>query len=1074
MFLKLWRKRNDQSSSYYVEDNSAIEENERLVFKCLISAILFFYLASVSVLKADNSVKKEIFHFIIPQQRADRSLTKIAELANITLIFPFDEVKKKRANRIDGMYTVEESLELLLQGTGLHVSAGDNGQLSIVLEKPFGGIDIMRKMSKLSAAIMAMASTAFTVGTASAQQASSLEEVVVTGIRGSLQNAAAIKQNSSSVVDVISAEELGKFPDSNVAESLQRVTGVAIARGRGGEGRFVTIRGLGQEFNGVSYNGRLLATENNGREFSFDLIASELISEAKVYKTAEARLGDGSIGGAVEVKSARPLDQTGTRSAFSLTGQYDDLSEDFGPKLSGVYSNTFNNDTMGVLVSAVYDKREFRVDSSESVDTFTANFDQNGNVFTGAAGQVLTNANARWTSINVGTSSEERERTGATLAFQYQPSDDFSLIADILYTKLDSPGTGFFQTNYTCGACGTVTANSINANNIVTGYTFQGGVEYLGRGQRSESDTTQFGLNADWTVNDKLSFTGDISVSESDGLRDNIGLDAGSGSFYVAGFGGGILTYSANTKDVPNYGINIPTLSGGRASVEAADRTQLGTHFTRETTFTVKDEIFTTKLDGTWDLSDDSSLQFGVDFTERDKSNQLNTNVGKECNYFCGYNRPLRALGTDIFDAGVSGADSFPVDGLLSDTGASVPRTFLTFSPETLRALYSSATPGAQILDVNGNPTGAVEDFTGQPNVDGADIVTPRINTTGSNVINETVTGFYTQYNWAGELGSIPWSGNFGVRVAKTELESKGAVNQLLSVTPAPNGGQTFTQSAGTPVTITNSYTDTLPSLNLQFDLRDDLLLRVGASETLARPSLTNLSTQQVLNGTNVGAEAITTGNPELNPTKSENLDLSLEWYGDDSSAAVALFRKDISDFVFNGAQTEPILGINFQVNKPLNGESAEITGLELAYQKLFDNGFGFQVNATFTDSKSEFNGVERPFANVSDESFNISVFYEKDRVQARLALNNRGEYARTISSARQGLVEYVDDYAQLDFSASYDVTESLTAFVEGVNLTGEDELVFYGQGVSQQFPNLLRYYEDREPRINIGVRGSF
>lgn len=909
-------------------------------------------------------------------------------------------------------------------------------------------------------------------------QETEIEELVVVGsIAGALQNAASIKETASGIVDAISAEELGKFPDSNVAESLQRITGVAIARGRGGEGRFVTIRGLGQAFTGVSYNGRLLATENNGREFSFDLIASELVAEAKVYKTSEARLGDGSIGGAVDVKSARPLDQIGTRSAFSLTGQYDDLSGETGTKVSGIYSKTFNDNTMGVLGSLVYDKRDFRVDSSESLDTFTANFDQNGNFFTGAPGQVLTNSGARWTGINVGTSSEERERTGASFAFQYEPSDTLSLTTDILYAKLDSPGTGFFQTNYTCGACGTVTANSINENNIVTDYQFQGGAEFLGRSQRSDSDTIQYGLNADWQFSEKLNFVGDISYSESDGLRDNIGLDAGSGSFYVAGFAGAVLDFSANNKDVPNFTVNTPQLNGSRGSVETSDRTQLGGHFTRESTFTVKDEIFTTKLDGTWDLTDNSDILFGVDFTERDKSNQLNTNVGKECNYFCGYNRPLRALGTSIFDAGVRSGSDFPVDGLLSDTGANVPRVFPTFLPETLRALYSNAVPGAPILDVNGNPTGAVEDFTGDPAADGADIVTPRLNEVASNKLNEKVTGFYAQYNWESELGNIPWSGNVGVRVAKTELTSTGAVNELTGVTLVANGGQSFSRGPNTPIKISNSYTDTLPSLNMQFGLRDDLILRTALSETISRPTLSSLSTQLVLNGTNVGAEAITTGNPELEATKSTNIDLSLEWYGEDSSAAVAVFKKDIKDFVFNGAESEVILGRNFQVNKPLNGENADIQGLELAYQKVFDSGFGFQVNATLTDSESEANGVKRPFANVSDESFNVSVFYENDRMQARLAVNNRSEYARTISSARQGLIEFVDDYTQIDFSASYDVTDELTLFLEGINLTGEDELVFYGQNINGsvvQYPNLVRYYEDREPRINFGIRGSF
>jgi len=170
------------------------------------------------------------------------------------------------------------------------------------------------------------------------------------------------------VVDAITAEEFGKFPDANVAESLQRVTGVAITRARGGEGRFVTVRGLGEEFNNVTYNGRTLATENLGREFSFDVIASELISRAEVYKSSEARLNDGSIGGLVNVATAKPLSSPGFHVSGSLAGEYDNLADSTGFRASGVVSNSFANDTVGVLASLTMHKRDLRSDTYESID----------------------------------------------------------------------------------------------------------------------------------------------------------------------------------------------------------------------------------------------------------------------------------------------------------------------------------------------------------------------------------------------------------------------------------------------------------------------------------------------------------------------------------------------------------------------------------------------------------------------------------------------------------------------------------------------------------------------------------
>ena len=616
-------------------------------------------------------------------------------------------------------------------------------------------------------------------------------------------------------------------------------------------------------------------------------------------------------------------------------------------------------------------------------------------------------------------------------------------------------------------------------------YSGRSGSEFLARNQAADVDTTQLGFNAEWQSSDRLSFEADLSFSKSEGIRDNVGLDNGSGSFYVAGLqgGAGFVTYESTGKGVPNFDIDVVSSAGNRVNVEDAELNLLGGHFTRESTFEVEDDVKTLNLDGTFDLSDTTTLQFGGDYTTREKTNTLrdNSNGGKWCRYFCGYGRSLRGLDPAIFDAAIaSGAITtsagFPVDDLLSDTSANLPRRFLTFTPDVLRDLYNSVQAGEPILDGNGNPTGGVEDFSGQGGTiaSGADILVADINEQVSNTLKEDILGAYVQYNWESELGSMPWSGNIGVRIAKTEVESIGAqqpINDIIQTGPAD---QAIILGDATQVVIKNDYTDVLPSLNMQLGLAEGLILRTALSETIARPSLTDLSTFENVSSTNIGVEGITSGNPSLDPTRSKNFDLSLEWYADSSSASVAFFHKDISDFVLQAVSREPRFdGRPFDITQPQNGQDAEITGLELAYQTVYDSGFGFQVNATFTDNEAEFNGQKLPFANVSDESFNLSGFYEGEQFTIRLALNNRGEYARTISG-RQGLVEYVDDYTQLDLSSSYDISDSLTVFFEAINIAGEDETVFYGEGADQKYENFLRYYEDREPRINFGIRGSF
>ncbi|MEO0974307.1 MAG: TonB-dependent receptor plug domain-containing protein, partial [Pseudomonadota bacterium] len=262
--------------------------------------------------------------------------------------------------------------------------------------------------------------------------AAQVEEVIVTGIRGSLERAVDIKENAGSIVDAISAEDIADFPDTNVAESLARITGVAITRTRGGEGQFVTVRGLGEEFNAVTYNGRLLATENNGREFSFDVIASELISGAEVYKSSEARLGDGSLGGRVNIRSAKPLSRPGFHATGSVSGQYEGLAESTGLRATGVVSNTWADDTFGIIASVSYQQRDARTDIAEStflipdvqVDAnglVNGALDADGDGLNDTTGAAITNTDARFNGFAPSVAFTDRRRIGSTLAFQWQP-----------------------------------------------------------------------------------------------------------------------------------------------------------------------------------------------------------------------------------------------------------------------------------------------------------------------------------------------------------------------------------------------------------------------------------------------------------------------------------------------------------------------------------------------------------------------------------------------------------------------------------------------------------------------------
>ena len=267
-----------------------------------------------------------------------------------------------------------------------------------------------------------------------------IEEVVVMGKRSSLIKSLDRKRNANAVIDSISAEELGKFPDANVADSLSHIAGVTVQRTRGGEGQYVNIRGLGPDFSIVTLNNRILATDDDGRDFAFDVLPSEMIGGADVLKSPVAKNPEGSIGGSVNLRSARPFDNPGFHGSASVQGSYNDLSEENGYKFSGVISNTFADETMGYLLGITRSSEDMRTDSVTEVsigdwlDMEIDGVQREGVKF------VEFFANAVYL--------EQRERTGLTGSFQYRPNDRLEMTFDAIATRLDSPAQGYTQSFY--------------------------------------------------------------------------------------------------------------------------------------------------------------------------------------------------------------------------------------------------------------------------------------------------------------------------------------------------------------------------------------------------------------------------------------------------------------------------------------------------------------------------------------------------------------------------------------------------------------------------------------------------
>ncbi len=909
--------------------------------------------------------------------------------------------------------------------------------------------------------------------------------IVVDGIRGSLERGLEVKRNSDSIVDAISAEELGKFPDTNVAESLQRITGVAITRDRGGEGRFVTVRGLGQEFNLLTYNGRRLATENEGREFSFDVLPSELISAAQIFKSTTADQVDGSIGGLVNIQTPRPLDNPGFKIAGSIAGQYESLGEDVGVKGSALISQTFAGDTFGVLASFSYQQRDIRTDTAESI-AIDQSTDFNGD-------GVLDRLN----SFNANINQEDRERIGATLVLQYSPSDDLEITLDGLYTSFSSPSSSSSFSYFPNPAA--VTAATVDENNDVVAQTvgfgadpFSNIFDFVARSTESDTETFQIGLNVKETITDRLKAVADVSYSRASGTRDNIGSDAGSGSFFVVSFPGAEFTQTNTGNRVPDITFtSLPDItSTTQTSLDQLPASGARLHFSRNSSNEIVDEIFTAKIDFDYEIGDNANLKWGVNYTDRSKDNSVFDNTNTQCGNPEGNSFDIPSLGagansffcdrsllfTDFLDAGQLGQLLTPFDGeaegFLSSTDANIPRNFQTVNIDIVEAAFQNL---ADTINTDNGLTGdaAVQSF-----------LTPVFNPTQSNQIDETIFSGYVATDFEGDFGSIPFKANAGVRFTYTDLRSSGVATELTAIAiDTVSGNNNITQNAAAIRVENNDYFEVLPTFNISLEATPNLFIRAGFSRSLSRPTFNDLSTVFAVTQINAGQEQASGANPLLDPILSNNLDFSIEYYGDSGlSLSAAGFYKDISNNVtnvntvtpFTIPATDAITGavlpdsvVDFLVTGPQNGDTAEVYGVELAAQQIFNNGFGISANLTLADSNATLEGISSQLENISDVSFNGSIFYEGNGIQARASVNQRGDFLGS-TEGEGGFAEFVDTFTQVDVSLSYDVTQNITVFGEGVNILNEQSFTF------SERDTFLETFIDNGARWLFGVRANF
>ena len=879
------------------------------------------------------------------------------------------------------------------------------------------------------------------------------ETIIVTGLRASLDRAIAIKRRSDVIVDSIASEDLGKFPDTNVAEALQRIPGVAIDRA-GGEGQFVTVRGFGPKFNTVLVNGRSFASENPGREFSFDLLAADLISGADIYKSSNAALQDGGIGATINIRTARPFDIKGQRIVAKGQVDYEKLSGKVTPEFFGLYSNTFADGRIGVLVSGSYQKR------IADVNTLATNGYFRTDLTNAALPAPLRNVNFPQNYDQI-ADRENRERIGVTATVQARLADTLLLSVDGLYNKFtvrsqaNSIGHFFSPSE--------VTSATLDANRTVTAFSqsANGHTDYINRSFNRPTKLVSAGANLDWKPTSLIDVSLDSSYSKAE-LN-----NGGNEIFAVIGF--------QNPVSFANGGVNPPSITAVNGFV---DPTVGRAHFATREGSNQSEEIYEERLDATFRTAGGfvDALKAGLYYQDLTKNNTLvrsQSDVG--CAY-CGYATatPLGLL------------KPFNPGNFFNGTAGNFPRQWLAYDAETYFRFLES-TPAANAQDIAaGRPVGTLAAFLAANNGYAAIPYPNRF------TVKEKVYGGYLQVNFAAEVGGLPLTGNLGARYTHTQVRSAGFQQALLDLLPIPGDVTSYrsvSAQTATPLTQSSSYDDFLPSLNLKLGITPDIDLRFAASRTVTRPDLNLLAPRVTFTNTRPGNLQASGGNPNLKPYKSTNFDLTGEWYFMKGSfLTLSGYYKQVSDFIVVQPGSEQFAIANagnlpefasgfatFNVSRPRNIASLDVYGLEVAFQHTLSylpspfDGLGVTANATFVGSNGGLNANNSAGATLEGlgDTYNATLFYEKGPVQARIAYTRRDKFLYQASDGNGEPVNTLPN-TQVDAQVAFAVTSYATVFAEGINL--------FDERVSRQgrYSNQFLLLQQTGPRYAIGARLNF
>jgi TonB-dependent receptor len=917
-----------------------------------------------------------------------------------------------------------------------------------------------------------------------------LEEVVVTGIRSSLQRSMDVKRDGQGVVDAISAEDIGKMPDTNLAEAMQRVTGVSIDRVNG-EGSKVTVRGFGPDYNVITLNGRQMpaanvenTTASSSRSFDFAQLAAESVSGVSIYKTGRADLPTGGIGSVININTTRPLEIPDRVMSFGAKANHDTTNDDGGddwtPEISGIYADTFADGKIGVAISGSYAERDSgyaQAGTTSGWYTIPGGQGDWGSVAPDDPNWVnppqVGDVYAVPRNINYAFGQVQRERTNVQLTLQWEPIESLTATLDYTYSNFDveqqvSDVGAWFNGNPSGGEFsqgsgnGSVVAPVVYGDSSGTDITF--GAGDWGR----ENQLDSIGFNAEWRPMDNLTLAFDYHHSEAENKAKD---DRGSNNI-ISG------VQFSRTGNVTDYRQDLPVWRPDLS--EPLDPSLMLTSGTSFRNSYMKHEIDQAQIMGVFHFDDSMirSIDFGVSYTESENRSA--------------YSNAQR----DTWGGYGSAADYD--DSLFTE--ASLPGEF--------DELSGSGNPNLQPVYYRADFQGMRDAISAIATANGETIspcgtvlcADPTLST--DRTIKEDQLGVYAQVNFAWEDTDMPMHLTIGVRYEDTDVDATSLVPQYDQLVWAADNEFTA-EFAGTGASSgEGGYSNWLPNVDFDIEVIPDVVLRASGSMTITRPNYNDMQGGQTINNpVRFNGGTGNSGNPDLKPFESTNFDFSGEWYyGEGSYISIGYYWKDVENFIGNStvdstvfelahpaqgprfADAVATLGTSdpgavrsymeslygapvvgdaalgdpstvFSLITPSNQETATIDGFEVAIQHMFwDTGFGVILNYTTVDGDigyDNFNtnkgeGVENQFALLGlSDSANFVGFYDKNGLQARVAYNWRDEFLNnTLDGGGERNPVYTEEYGQWDVNISYEIpqVEGLTILAEGINITDETQ----------------------------------